>query len=276
MAAKRQSLAPNPPHNGDKEAILWPAYRRHPTAENRNALVLAYEPLVRKCVGIQIKRLPRCVDAKELRACANLGLMEAIPEFDPKRGTKFETFATWRIRGSILDGLREADSMTRTQRLRQHALTASESALEGKLGRPPTHEERRRRLGWTQAQYLERTVEVRAAQVRSFPSASDGTRAHQEPDPRAQPPSAKPTEDDLFALARRCLNREERILLTCYYQQDLTMKQIGTLLELSEARVCQMHADILVRLGERLGEYDYANSGTTSRSPSNGREPADG
>jgi RNA polymerase sigma factor for flagellar operon FliA len=146
----------------------------------------------------------------------------------------------------------------------------TDAALEAKLGRPPTDEERRRRLGWTRDEYLERTADLQAAQVVSFPRADDGTRAHQERDPRALPPWAGPCEDDLFALLERGLNRDERAVLVLYYRGNVTMKRIGLRLGLSEARVCQMHADMLLRLRERLGEYDYAGSGTTSRGTPDG------
>jgi len=276
MRPKGPSLAPHPPHNGDKTAILWSAYCRRPTTRNRNALVVAYQPLVRKCIGFIFKHLPPCVEPDELQCSGTLGLIDAIPAFDPKRGVKFETFATYRIRGAIRDGLREIDTMTRTLRGRRNKVDAADAALEARFGRPPTDEERRRRLGWTRPEYLERTAALQAAQVMSFPPADDGTRAYQERDSRALPPWATPSEDDLFTLLQRGLNRDERTMLVLYYRGNVTMKNIGLRLGLSEARVSQMHADILVRLRERLGGYDYAGSGTTSRGTSDGGEPSDG
>lgn len=237
----------------------WRKYKRTGCKELRNRLMEHYLYLVRYNAERIGAKLPDEVDVDDLMSAGLFGLLDAIDAFDLNRGVKFETYCAPRIRGAILDELRSMDWVPRLVRHRAHKLAETTRALEAELGRIPNDEEIARRLGLSGQQFekLQRDAGTVAlvSLSRKF-SGPDGARDVFEidvvPDERGANPVIQAQKQDLKDLVTRGLSRAERLIVVLYYYEQMTMKQIGETLDLSESRVSQMHSAILARLRAQL------------------------
>jgi RNA polymerase sigma factor FliA len=227
----------------------------------RGFLVEHYLPLVRATAQRLRARLPSCVDVEDLASAGTFGLMDAMESFDPRRGVRFETFCVMRIRGAILDELRATDWAPRLVRSRFRALSGATDSLEAELGRPPTETELAHRLQVSSRKLQGLQRDVRTPQMTSLDrglSESDSgrreTQASLLADKTAEDPSSQVMRDDLREILVRGLRRTERQVLLLYYYEQLTMKEIGLALDLSESRVSQIHSAVLRRLRVQLQE----------------------
>jgi len=222
-------------------------------------------PIVRAVSTRLAAELPSSVDVEDLVSAGTFGLMDALDRYDPSLGARFETYCVLRIRGAILDELRQLNWMPRMQTARVAKVGAAREALKGELGRQPTAHEVARRTG-----LKVREVENVPTNGRQPVSLTAGTAPGTEGAPRgvdvikeertADPATAAQEKErrDILAKEVRKLPKPERLLVMLYYFEGLTMRQIGEVLNVTESRVCQMHAGILARLQQRLVELDEA------------------
>jgi RNA polymerase sigma factor FliA len=240
---------------------LWRDYRAAPTLELRNQLVELYLPLVRYNAERIWARLPEGVDLDDLISAGVFGLMDAIDAFDLERGVKFETYCVPRIRGAMLDELRTMDWVPRLVRSKHTKLEEVRKAFEAELGRPPRAEEMAARLGVSLEEYEKMAGDATAVSLVSLNKKWYETDSYKDvreidilEDKKAEDPTHRLQNRDLMRLVTRGLNRNERLIIILYYYEDMTMKEIGATLDLSESRVSQMHSSIVARLQQQLAK----------------------
>jgi RNA polymerase sigma factor FliA len=241
-------------------AQLWQQFKSDPKNESlRNRLVELYLPLV-KYNGERIwSRLPDGVELDDLISAGVFGLMDAIDAFDLSRGVKFETYCVPRIRGAMLDELRTMDWVPRLVRSKASKLNEATKALEAKLGRQPTTAELSQHLEMPVPEVEKMVVEASAVNLVSLDKKwyeSDSYKEVREidviEDKKGEDPTRRIQKNDLMRLVTKGLNRNERLIIILYYYEELTMKEIGATLDLSESRVSQMHSAIVQRLQGQL------------------------
>jgi RNA polymerase sigma factor for flagellar operon FliA len=225
-------------------------------------LLLALTPLVKRVAFEMRQHLPPHVEMDDLVAAGTLGLVDALRKFDPSRKVKLESYARHRIRGGILDALRTLDPATRDMRRRARKVETTYRELEARLGRPVRGEEIARALGISLKVWHRWAREVHALGADGWQHCETAAMAGKLPMREAGRMTA-PQEDPFDLCYRReqrdVVNRalarlpeRERLILTLYYQQDLTMKEIAARLEVDESRVSQLHAEALERLKARV------------------------
>jgi RNA polymerase sigma factor for flagellar operon FliA len=240
---------------------LWCDFKASPTVELRNQLVEHYMPLVRYNAERIWSRLPEGVDLDDLISAGVFGLMDAIDAFDLDRGVKFETYCVPRIRGAMLDELRTMDWVPRLVRSKHTKLEESRKILETELGRPPRPDEMAERLGVSVEEYEKMEGDATAVGLVSLNKKWYETDSYKDvreidilEDKKAEDPTHRLQNRDLMRLVTRGLNRNERLIIILYYYEDMTMKEIGATLDLSESRVSQMHSSIVARLQAQLAK----------------------
>jgi len=204
-------------------------------------------------------KLPDKVELDDLISAGIFGLMDAIDAFDPERGVKFETYCSARIKGSILDELRSMDWVPRLVRARAHRLSKATHSLETHLGRKPTEEEIAEELGMDMVEFARLQRDANAVSQVSLDtkfSDGDGEKDVREidviKDQRSEDPVVEAQKRDLKNLLTKGLTRAERLIIVLYYYEEMTMKEIGATLDLSESRVSQMHSSIVDRLKAQM------------------------
>ena len=240
----------------DLTSELWRSFRANPgDTYLRNRLIEHYMPLVRKRAERIRAKLPNEIELDDLISAGSLGLIDSIRAFEPERGVKFETFCLPRVQGAMLDELRSMDWAPRMVRSKTSKLNEADKILVGKFGRRPSEEEL--------ANFLEQPVEdVRQTIVDSnrvnmsrldkkWPDQSgegDVTEMDVLPDRRSEPPTERRERLDVIRKCTRQLNDKERLIISLYYYEEMTMKEIGAALDLSESRVSQMHSAIVNKM----------------------------
>lgn len=235
---------------------LWAKFLRTRRRIYKDQLVEAYMPLVRSVSEQLALRLPRTVDGEDLRGAGVFGLFKAIDNFDPERNVKFETYCRLRVRGAMIDFLRQQDWIPREARNRGSRLAEVIEDMRGRLGREPTDLELARRLRLSLVALREALVELRFGNMVSL-SAPDGdgngsTEEHEQLLVQDAEPSEILHRREMFAVIARELTEVERRLVRAYYFEGMTLKAIGKREGISESRVCQIHGRMLDRLAERL------------------------
>jgi RNA polymerase sigma factor FliA len=240
---------------------LWREFKEHPTTPLRNRLVERYLPLVKYNAERIWSRLPEGVDLDDLISAGVFGLMDAIDAFDLERGVKFETYCVPRIRGAMLDELRTMDWVPRLVRSKASKLEEARKSLEAALGRPPRPEEMAEKLGVTLEEFHKMLGDATAVSQVSLNKKWYETDSYKDvreidilEDKKAEDPTHRLQNRDLMRLVTRGLNRNERLIIILYYYEDMTMKEIGATLDLSESRVSQMHSSIVARLQAQLAQ----------------------
>src|SRR5947209_8205364 len=240
---------------------LWKDYRAEPMVELRNHLVEQYLPLVKYNAERIWARLPEGVDLDDLISAGVFGLMDAIDAFDLERGVKFETYCVPRIRGAMLDELRTMDWVPRLVRSKHTKVEEARKTLEAALGRPPRPEARAARMGTTLDEFDKMAGDATAVSLVSLNKKWYETDSYKDvreidilEDKKAEDPTHRLQNRDLMRLVTRGLNRNERLIIILYYYEEMTMKEIGATLDLSESRVSQMHSSIVARLQAQLSQ----------------------
>ena len=238
---------------------IWKDYRATPTVELRNRLLEHYLQLVKYNAERIWSRLPDGVELDDLISAGTFGLMDAVDAFDLERGVKFETYCVPRIRGAMLDELRTMDWVPRLVRSKQSKVEAAKKELEVTLGRPPRPEELAEKLGIPMDQIAAFVGEANAVGLVSLNKKWYETDSYKDvreidilEDKKAEDPTGTLQNRDLMRLVTRGLNRNERLIVILYYYEEMTMKEIGATLNLSESRVSQMHSSIVARLQSQL------------------------
>jgi len=246
------------PGMSKEEENLWRSYRRDGDCELRKQIIEKYLPLVKYAAIRIFEKLPGGIELDDLISAGCFGLMDAVEGFDVDRGIKFETYCAPRIRGAILDQLRQLDWVPRMVRSRANKIENIYHVLESRLGRPPTDEEIARHMEISRTEFDEFTRQNSWARFTSLSRKVGGDEAHvlYEKDLIEDKNSENPVQTvhrrDLKAMLLKGLSHNERLILMLYYYEELTMKEIGTVLDLSESRVSQMHASIMNRLQTQL------------------------
>ena len=239
---------------------LWIEFKRDPSnQELRNRLVEIYLPLV-KYNGERIwARLPEGVELDDLVSAGVFGLMDAIDAFDLSRGVKFETYCVPRIRGAMLDELRTMDWVPRLVRSKASKLNEAMKNVEARLGRQPTETELARELNISVPELEKMILDANAVNLISLNKKWYETDSYKDvreidilEDKKGEDPTRRIQKNDLMRLVTKGLNRNERLIIILYYYEELTMKEIGATLDLSESRVSQMHSSIVQRLQNQL------------------------
>ena len=224
----------------------------------RDKLVKDHLPLLISIAARVKAKLPETVELDELVAMGVFGLMDAAKRYDPQRRTKFTSFSTPRIRGAIFDGLRQADFVPRQVRTRQRKLNEASLRLQAVLGRTPTDAELADELGIAQnraTKYLHEARPLRVISLEKSCTDTDegfGLRESQAITDYREPTPSSQRKDFLREVCRG-LDRSERLIIILYYYEQLTMKEIGNTLGLSESRVSQLHSQILAQIRLRKG-----------------------
>jgi RNA polymerase sigma factor FliA len=226
----------------------------------RNRLLERYMPLVRYNGERIWQRLPDGVELDDLTSAGIFGLMDAIDAYDMDRGVKFETYCVPRIRGAMLDELRTMDWVPRLVRSKASKLGAATRELENRLGRVPTIQELSERMELPIKEVEKMQSEANAVGVVSLNKKWYETDSYKDvreidilEDKKGEDPTRRVNKTDLMRLVTKGLNRNERLIIILYYYEELTMKEIGATLDLSESRVSQMHTAIVSRLQQQLG-----------------------
>jgi RNA polymerase sigma factor for flagellar operon FliA len=238
---------------------LWREFKEQPTTPLRNRLVERYLPLVKYNAERIWQRLPEGVDLDDLISAGVFGLMDAIDAFDLGRGVKFETYCVPRIRGAMLDELRTMDWVPRLVRSKHSKMEEARKALEALHGRPPTDVELAERLGLPPEEFDKMAVDANAVGLISLNKKWYETDSYKDvreidilEDKKGEDPTRRLQRKDLMRMVTKGLNRNERLIIILYYYEELTMKEIGATLDLSESRVSQMHSSIIQRLQSQL------------------------
>jgi len=243
---------------------LWRKYKRTRDQALRDRLILTYAPLVKYVAGRLGSGLPAHVDEGDLVSYGLLGLIAAIERYDPDRDVKFETYAIARIKGSILDELRAMDWVPRSVRSRAREIERAMSELEAKLGRAPTDEEIASKVGISKDELEESLTDIGRSSIAALDelwtiSGSGGDQIAlidtiedtTLPEPQSAFAHTEMREAVADAISR--LPEREKLVITLYYYEDLTLREIGEVLGVTESRVSQLHTKAILRLKARLG-----------------------
>ena len=227
-----------------------------------SALLRQYSPLVRRLAHQMIAKLPANVEIDDLIQVGMIGLSDALSRFDIAQGVQFETFATQRIRGAMLDELRGNDWMSRGDRRQQRAIETAVHKLEQRHGRAPTEGEIAAEMGLSLAEYQELLVKVRGTQLVHLEdmSGDDGDNdfldrhvADADANPLARLTDRRMREALVEAIKN--LPEREQFVMSMYYEHDMNLKEIAAVLKVTESRVCQLHSQSIARLRAKLREW---------------------
>lgn len=239
--------------------MVWREFKHSGDPVLRNRLVENFLPIVKYNAERIGAKLPDEIENDDLISAGIFGLLDAIDSFDLGRGVKFETYCAPRIRGAILDELRSMDWVPRLVRSRASKLDRVSRELESTLGRSPTEPEIAQRMKLPPPEFEKLIRDATAVTQVSLSRKYNETDSSKEvceidvlEDKRGRDPVSEIHKKDLKDLITRGLTRAERLILILYYYEEMTMKEIGATLDLSESRVSQMHSSILRRLKEQL------------------------
>jgi RNA polymerase sigma factor FliA len=244
---------------------MWRRYKGNGDRHARERLVVAYSPLVKYVSGRMASGLPAHVDEADLISYGLVGLINAIERFDLEREIKFETYAITRIKGAIIDELRSLDWVPRSVRARARDIERANAKLEHKLQRAPTDEEMAGELGVSVDEFQESLLQISNSTIAALDelwtvSDSSGDQVslldtlsdENAPDPAAAIDQTDLKERVADAIAR--LPEREKLVIALYYYENLTLREIGEVLGVTESRVSQLHTKAVLRLRSRLTE----------------------
>ena len=225
-------------------------------------LIRQYSPLVRRLAHQMIAKLPANVEVDDLIQVGLIGLTDALARFEPEQGVQFETFATQRIRGAMLDELRGGDWMSRGTRRQQREIETAVHKLEQQLGRAPIESEIAASMGLPLTEYQELLGKVRGTQLVYLEdmSGAEGDEDYldrhvvdQSNNPMAQLQDGRMRQ--ALVLAIKNLPEREQFVMGMYYEHDMNLKEIAAVLKVTESRVCQLHSQAIARLRVKLRDW---------------------
>ena len=245
-------------------AELWGQYQADPSTDARERLILHYSPLVKFVAGRVAAGLPQSIEQSDLVSYGIFGLIDAIDKFDPERGFKFETYAISRIKGAIIDELRSIDWVPRSIRSKARAIERAYSKLENELKRSPDDAEMAAEMGITESELSHTLSQISFVGVVALDEVvntgekgSGTTTVGDTVADKVNDPVAAFEVEEMKHLLADAINRmpdRERLVLTLYYYEALTLAEIGTVLGVTESRVCQIHTKAILQLRGRLVE----------------------
>ena len=232
------------------------------TTENREEVIIQYSPMIKYVANRIAMRLPPHIEVDDLISVGVLGLMDAISKYDSSRGAKFKTYAEFRVRGAILDELRSMDWVPRSIRQKASKVDKVVQGLQAKLRRTPEDEEVAQEMGLSLDQFHETLNETKSIPIFSLEdlgiakesgdqqSLLDCLAGKADADPQTQVRLVELKE--IIAKAIDALPEKERLMVSLYYYEELTMKEIGAVLDITESRVSQIHSKAVYRLRTKL------------------------
>ena len=232
------------------------------TSENREEVIKRYSPMIKYVANRIAMRLPPHIEVDDLISVGVLGLMDAISKYDSSRGAKFKTYAEFRVRGAILDELRAMDWVPRSIRQKASNVDKVVQELQAKLSRAPEDEEVAKEMGLSLDQFHDTLNETKSIPIFSLEdlgiakesgeqqSLLDCLAGKADADPQTQIRLIELKE--IIAKAIDALPEKERLMVSLYYYEELTMKEIGAVLEITESRVSQIHSKAVYRLRTKL------------------------
>ncbi len=248
----------------DEVAVLWERFKSTGDSGAREGLIIHYSPLVKFVAGRVAVGLPRNVESSDLVSYGVFGLIDAIEKFEPERGFKFETYAINRVKGAILDELRALDWVPRSVRAKAREIERSITELEHRLQRNPTDEELAHHLESSVSDLHHTLAEISnlgiVALDEVFSPENGSSLKDMVADPSGLGPEAAFQKEETRRILADAINRlpdRERLVLTLYYFEGLTLAEIGDVLGVTESRVCQIHAKSVMSLRNRMAEPTY-------------------
>ena len=227
---------------------------------DRNALIKQYQPLVRRLAHHMMAKLPPSVEVDDLIQVGLIGLADALTRYEAAQGVQFETFATQRIRGAMLDELRENDWMSRGSRKSQKDIEMAMRRVEHRLGHTPKESEIAAELGLSLVDYQTLLGKVRGTQLVYLEDMSrhgedddtylDRHVADSDADPLNMLRDQKLREALVAAI--KLLPEREQYIMSMYYEQDMNLKEIAAVLDVTESRICQLHSQSIARLRAKM------------------------
>lgn len=240
---------------------LWAEYQKKPTAEIREQLILAYAQLVKLVAGRMSMYLGHNVEYDDLVSYGIFGLIDAIDKFDLEKNVKFETYASLRIRGAILDQIRKMDWIPRTVRQKQRQLDEAIKAIEMRTGKTATDEEVAKELSISLEDLTNWQAQLNVTNVVSlneFEEAGPEPVVDVSESSRFSQPEEVVEEEELkqkLIESMEVLTEKERKVIELYYYEEMTLKEISMILEVSESRVSQLHTKAIVKMKKIMGQY---------------------
>lgn len=234
-----------------------------PAGSERDALIESQLPQIKYIADRIAVRLPFNIDKDDLISAGVLGLLDAVEKFDPSRGVQFKTYAELRIRGAILDSLRDLDWVPRSVRHRAREVDSTYARLEQQLGRPATEEEAALALGISLKEFQTLLGELRWLTIMGLDRDDEDQPARQIPDDLQHLPSAEYERTELRERLAEAIDRlpeRERQVVALYYLEELTMKEIGEVLGITESRVSQVHTQAMLHLRATMAVFEDALS----------------
>ena len=244
--------------------VNWAQFKQDNDPQERQRLLEQYLPLVRNVAGRMAMGFPKSVELSDLVNTGVIGLIEAMSNFDPDRGVKFETYAVPRIRGAILDELRSLDWVPRSTRAKSREIDRATARLENELGRTPSQRELAKTLKISTSDLFSAVDDVSSATVLSLDEL-----IYKEEDnrqvPRVETLQDRTSESVLGELEKQelkaylvqaisNLSEQERLVVALYYYEELTLKEIGEVMQISESRVSQIHTKAVFKLRGMIKE----------------------
>jgi RNA polymerase sigma factor for flagellar operon FliA len=248
---------------GISEEKLWQQFESKKDALIKEQLVLKYISLVKYVAGRMMINLPPSVEVEDLESAGVMGLIDAIERFNRDYGVKFESFAIPRIKGAMLDELRKLDWVPRSVRSKSRELEKAIHQLENDLGRTPSDEEIARRMNLPMESYFDLLREVSATALLSLDDslfADDGSKTELHEvveDESVEDPMAGINREEIKEMLIKYIDdlpETERLVIALYYYEELTLKEIGQVLQLSESRISQIHTKTILSLRAKLKE----------------------
>ena len=244
----------------DKEK-LWESYQKNPSPEIREQIILEYAPLVRVVAGRLSMYLGYNVEYDDLVGYGIFGLIDAIDKFDAAKDVKFETHASLRIRGSILDQIRKMDWIPRTVRQKQKKLDEAIKRVEMRTGKNASDEDIAKEIGISDAELTNWQSQLK---ITNIVSLNEYVEQGSEPvmDAKHNTHFAQPEEQiqenelkEVLKSTLELLTEKERKVIELYYYEELTLKEISKVLDVSESRVSQLHTKALMKMRKKMGSY---------------------
>jgi RNA polymerase sigma factor FliA len=255
---------PDDPEIQELVGGLWRDYKQDGTTEARERLIIHYSPLVKFVAGRVAAGLPQNIEQTDLVSYGIFGLIDAIDKFEPERGFKFETYAIARIKGAIIDELRSIDWVPRSVRAKARAVERAYSKLENELRRNPQDGEVAKELGMSEdelGQTLSQISFTGLVALDELIGSQGGDKSGSTLGDTISDGAHNPVEafevDEMKHLLADLINRmpdRERLVLTLYYYEALTLAEIGQVLGVTESRVCQIHTKAILQLRARLAD----------------------
>jgi RNA polymerase sigma factor for flagellar operon FliA len=244
------------------DSSLWEKYAADPTPALREKLIIEYSPLVKIVAGKMSMYLGNNVEYDDLVGYGVFGLIDAIDKFDVHKEVKFETYASLRIKGSILDQIRKMDWIPRTIRQRQKELDTATKEVMARTGREPTDKELAEEMGMSEDDYYSFISSLKITNLVSLNEFMEAGGNEPAMDTKKnsyfEQPEEKVTREELSAKLKdslEVLTEKEKKVILLYYYEDLTLKEISEVMEVSESRVSQLHTKALKKMRKIMGNY---------------------